>query len=53
MLTGGGSGVFVIAAEPAAAHNPVLTDLFAGFVPVLRVGLVDLLALTGARGRGR
>ncbi|MEU4658613.1 FCD domain-containing protein [Streptomyces sp. NPDC023723] len=37
------------AAVVAAAHNPVLTDLFTQFVPVLRDGLVDLLALTGLR----
>ncbi|WP_046730703.1 FadR/GntR family transcriptional regulator [Streptomyces humi] len=37
------------AAVVAAAHNPVLTDLFTEFVPVLREGLVDLLALTGLR----
>ncbi|MER5197202.1 FadR/GntR family transcriptional regulator [Streptomyces sp. NPDC002755] len=37
------------AAVVAAAHNPVLTDLFAEFVPVLRKGLVDLLTLTGLR----
>ncbi|MFI5472464.1 FadR/GntR family transcriptional regulator [Streptomyces cacaoi] len=37
------------AAVVAAAHNPVLTDLFMEFVPVLRKGLVDLLALTGLR----
>jgi DNA-binding FadR family transcriptional regulator len=30
----------------ASAHNPVLTDLFAEFVPVLRRGLTDLLSLT-------
>ncbi|SFN53330.1 DNA-binding transcriptional regulator, FadR family [Actinomadura madurae] len=29
----------------AAAHNPVLADLFAEFVPVLRDGLLDLVAL--------
>ncbi|MFD7133299.1 FadR/GntR family transcriptional regulator [Streptomyces sp. NPDC059894] len=37
------------AAVVAAAHNPVLADLFTEFVPVLREGLVDLLALTGLR----
>lgn len=37
------------AAVVAAAHNPVLADLFTEFVPVLRRGLVDLLALTGLR----
>jgi GntR family transcriptional regulator, transcriptional repressor for pyruvate dehydrogenase complex len=43
-------------AVAAAAHTPVRTDLFTQFVPVLRNGLVDLLALTGLRtdepGRG-
>ncbi|GHG98152.1 FadR/GntR family transcriptional regulator [Streptomyces lanatus] len=33
----------------AAAHNPVLTDLFTEFTPVLRKGLVELLNLTGVR----
>ncbi|WP_329267556.1 FadR/GntR family transcriptional regulator [Streptomyces pseudovenezuelae] len=33
----------------AAAHNPVLADLFGEFTPVLREGLVELLALTGLR----
>lgn len=37
------------AALVAAAHNPVLADLFTEFTPVLRDGLVDLLALTGLR----
>ncbi|MER6492174.1 MULTISPECIES: FadR/GntR family transcriptional regulator [Streptomyces] len=37
------------AAVVAAAHNPVLADLFGEFTPVLREGLVDLLALTGLR----
>ncbi|RMB84309.1 FadR/GntR family transcriptional regulator [Streptomyces shenzhenensis] len=37
------------AAVVAAAHNPVLADLFAEFTPVLREGLADLLALTGQR----
>ncbi|WP_405869242.1 FCD domain-containing protein [Streptomyces sp. NBC_00005] len=37
------------AAVLAAAHNPVLADLFTQFTPVLRTGLVDLLALTGLR----
>ncbi|BCM69603.1 MULTISPECIES: FadR/GntR family transcriptional regulator [Streptomyces] len=37
------------AAVVAAAHNPVLADLFAEFVPVLRAGLVTLLDLTGLR----
>jgi DNA-binding FadR family transcriptional regulator len=39
------------AAVVAAAHNPVLTDLFTEFTPVLRTGLVELLALTGLRTR--
>ncbi|MFD7298614.1 FadR/GntR family transcriptional regulator [Streptomyces sp. NPDC059897] len=34
----------------AAAHNPVLTDLFAEFAPALREALIDLLALVDARG---
>ncbi|GGT65536.1 FadR/GntR family transcriptional regulator [Actinomadura citrea] len=33
----------------AAAHNPVLADLFAGFVPVLRDGLLDLASLVDVR----
>ncbi|MEU6353405.1 FCD domain-containing protein [Streptomyces sp. NPDC047072] len=33
----------------AAAHNPVLADLFREFTPSLRTGLLDLLALTGLR----
>ncbi|POX53614.1 FadR/GntR family transcriptional regulator [Streptomyces sp. Ru72] len=33
----------------AAAHNPVLADLFAEFTPALREGLVTLLSLTGLR----
>lgn len=33
----------------AAAHNPVLSDLFAGFVPVLRDGLLDLASLVDVR----
>jgi DNA-binding FadR family transcriptional regulator len=37
------------AAVVAAAHNPVLTDLFTEFTPVLRDGLVELLTLTGLR----
>ncbi|WP_326697539.1 FCD domain-containing protein [Streptomyces sp. NBC_01754] len=37
------------AAVVAAAHNPVLTDLFTRFVPVLRHGLVDMLDLLGLR----
>ncbi|MCW8379331.1 FadR/GntR family transcriptional regulator [Streptomyces justiciae] len=39
------------AAVVAGAHNPVLDDLFAEFTPVLRRGLVDLLALTGLRAQ--
>ncbi len=37
------------AAVVAAAHNPVLADLFGQFTPVLREGLVELLALTELR----
>ncbi|MGI5208428.1 FadR/GntR family transcriptional regulator [Spirillospora sp. CA-108201] len=37
------------AAVVAAAHNPVLADLFAGFVPVLRDGLLDLASLVDVR----
>lgn len=37
------------AAVVAAAHNPVLADLFGEFTPVLRAGLIDLLTLTGIR----
>ncbi|MEU1118065.1 MULTISPECIES: FCD domain-containing protein [unclassified Streptomyces] len=37
------------AAVVVAAHNPVLTDLFAQFTPALRTGLVDLLELTDVR----
>ncbi|MFJ8310468.1 MULTISPECIES: FadR/GntR family transcriptional regulator [unclassified Streptomyces] len=33
----------------AAAHNPVLTGLFAEFVPVLRQGLIDLVELLNLR----
>ena len=33
----------------AAAHNPVLADIFGQFTPVLREGLVELLALTELR----
>ncbi|MFZ3597057.1 FCD domain-containing protein [Streptomyces sp. BH104] len=43
---GGDAGATVV----AAAHNPVLTDLFAEFAPALREALVDLLALVDARG---
>lgn len=34
----------------AAAHNPVLTDLFTEFAPALRQALIDLLALVDVRG---
>ncbi|MEW9528172.1 FadR/GntR family transcriptional regulator [Microbispora sp. NPDC049125] len=37
------------AAVVAAAHNPVLTDLFAEFVPALRQGLIDLVELLDLR----
>ncbi|MFF3329832.1 FadR/GntR family transcriptional regulator [Streptomyces sp. NPDC002888] len=37
------------AAVVAAAHNPVLADLFTEFTPVLREGLIDLLTLTDVR----
>ncbi|WP_405555277.1 FCD domain-containing protein [Streptomyces canus] len=37
------------AAVVAAAHNSVLADLFREFTPVLREGLVELLALTALR----
>ncbi|MCF1596194.1 FadR/GntR family transcriptional regulator [Streptomyces muensis] len=37
------------AAVVAAAHNPVLTDLFGEFIPVLRDGLIELLTLTALR----
>ncbi|MEU5991819.1 FCD domain-containing protein [Spirillospora sp. NPDC047418] len=33
----------------AAAHNPVLADLFGEFVPVLRDGLLDLVTLVDVR----
>lgn len=33
----------------AAAHNPVLTDLFAEFAPALRQALIDLVELLGLR----
>ncbi|MGW0732255.1 FadR/GntR family transcriptional regulator [Streptomyces sp. NPDC002851] len=33
----------------AAAHNPVLTDLFGEFVPALRQGLIDLVDLFSLR----
>ncbi|MFE6228431.1 FadR/GntR family transcriptional regulator [Streptomyces sp. NPDC057854] len=39
----------VHAALIAAAHNPVLTDLFAEFAPALRQGLIDLLDLLALR----
>ncbi|MFJ4841552.1 FadR/GntR family transcriptional regulator [Streptomyces sp. NPDC088746] len=37
------------AAVVAAAHNPVLSALFTEFVPTLRKGLIDMLALLGLR----
>ncbi|WP_214327057.1 FadR/GntR family transcriptional regulator [Nonomuraea sediminis] len=37
------------AAVVAAAHNPVLTDLFAEFVPAMRQGLIDLVDLLDVR----
>ncbi|POM22946.1 HTH-type transcriptional regulator LutR [Actinomadura rubteroloni] len=37
------------AAVVAAAGNPLLADLFAGFVPVLRDGLLDLVRMIDAR----
>ncbi|MFG2778337.1 FadR/GntR family transcriptional regulator [Streptomyces prunicolor] len=37
------------AAVVAAARNPVLADIFGQFTPVLREGLVELLALTELR----
>ncbi|MEU8028151.1 FCD domain-containing protein [Streptomyces sp. NPDC049099] len=37
----------------AAAHNPVLADLFTEFAPVLRQGLVTLLHLTRLRRHDR
>lgn len=37
------------AAVVATAHNPVLTDLFSEFIPVMRDGLIELLTLTGLR----
>lgn len=42
--------IAVHAAVVAAAHNPVLTDLFAEFVPRLREGLVALVELLDLRG---
>ena len=39
------------AAIVGAAHNPVLTDLFAEFLPSLRAGLTDFLALTRLRAQ--
>ncbi|MEU8887801.1 FadR/GntR family transcriptional regulator [Streptomyces sp. NPDC048442] len=56
---GGGDAAFVdadIALHAVvvdAAHNPVLTSLFAEFRPVLRAGLIDMLELTGLRNRDR
>ncbi|MFF8025495.1 FadR/GntR family transcriptional regulator [Streptomyces sp. NPDC007896] len=37
------------AAVVAAAHNPVLADLFREFVPALREGLIEMLDLVGMR----
>jgi DNA-binding FadR family transcriptional regulator len=37
------------AAVVAAAHNPVLADLFREFVPALREGLIEMLDLAGMR----
>jgi DNA-binding FadR family transcriptional regulator len=37
------------AAVVAAAHNPVLADLFREFVPALREGLIEMLDLVGIR----
>jgi len=37
------------AAVVAAAHNPVLTDLFTEFTPALRRGLIEMLDLVGLR----
>ncbi|MFF8654518.1 FadR/GntR family transcriptional regulator [Streptomyces huasconensis] len=51
----GGDAAFVDAdialhaAVVAAARNPVLTDLFAEFMPALRQGLIDLLELIDVR----
>ncbi|MEU7277790.1 FCD domain-containing protein [Streptomyces sp. NPDC045431] len=39
------------AAVVAAAHNPVLTDLFGEFVPALREGLISLVQLLDLRDR--
>ncbi|WP_157253051.1 FadR/GntR family transcriptional regulator [Nonomuraea typhae] len=41
------------AAVVAAAHNPVLTDLFGEFVPVLRKGLLDLAGLLDVHSHER
>lgn len=41
------------AAVVAAAHNPVLTDLFGEFVPALRKGLIDLVDLLDVREHDR
>ncbi|WP_333770670.1 FadR/GntR family transcriptional regulator [Streptomyces sp. IBSBF 2435] len=40
------------AAVVAAAGNPVLTDLFAEFAPVLREALIELVDLLGLRAAG-
>ncbi|MFF5077227.1 FadR/GntR family transcriptional regulator [Actinoplanes sp. NPDC000266] len=39
------------AAIVAAAHNPILLNLFTEFLPVLREGLIDLVRLLGLRAR--
>ena len=55
VASGADDGAFVDAdiafhaAVVAAAHNPVLVDIFGQFTPVLREGLVELLALTELR----
>ncbi|MFI6548491.1 FadR/GntR family transcriptional regulator [Streptomyces prunicolor] len=55
VASGADDGAFVDAdiafhaAVVAAAHNPVLADIFGQFTPVLREGLVELLALTELR----
>ncbi|MEV5888908.1 FadR/GntR family transcriptional regulator [Nonomuraea fuscirosea] len=41
------------AAVVAAAGNPVLSDLFAGFAPALRERLIDLVELLGLREHDR
>ncbi|XVV09738.1 FadR/GntR family transcriptional regulator [Actinoplanes sp. CA-131856] len=39
------------AAIVAAAHNPILLNLFTEFLPVLREGLIDLVRLLGLRAK--